>query len=329
MGVVAVAVAGVLVVVAAILVIMSVRIARQVPALESLVAPDDATLRLDRSRRVVAVDDRAHALLGWTEAELSEPGAFDRRVLQDDRSAGARDITGSGGASVPVVYREVAVPGGSVVVVRDRRPAVALEARAAENAREAADAEQRRAEQEARAHELDGQIARLEHQLSLETTPRGLAEALWRLELLRQRRAGWVRGPVPGGDELTEPAARLAASLATELELLREDVGTYAELGEAALGPELDAGFALSALRMAQELLAAVAKRSESIVVTVRSAPDCVGLTVSCAGWTADGDATSALDAIAAAAIDLGGTLTITEDGDTLATDVSLPRPTA
>ncbi len=328
MGVVAVAVAGVLVVVAVILVIMSVRIARQVPALEALVAPDDATLRLDRARRVVAVDDRARTLLGWSASDLGEPGAFDQRVLRDDRTSGAREVHASGGDPVPVVYREVVVPGGSVVVMRDRRPHVALEQRAEASERDAKDAEQRCSDQEARARALEDQIARLAHQVSLETGPPGLSEALWRLELLRQHRSGWLPEPAAADAELIGPAERLAAALTTEVELLREDVGTYAELAEAVMEAELDAAFALGALRMAQELLAAVAKRSESIAVTVRSAADSVGLTVSCTGWTADADAAPALEAVAAAATDLAGSLTLSEEDGSLVAEVTLPRPT-
>jgi hypothetical protein len=324
---VAVAVAGVLVVVAVILVIVAVRVARQVPALEELVGPDDATLRLDGSRRVVMFDDRFRDLLGWTESDLAESGAFDRRVLRDDRQSGVREISASGGAAVPVVYREVAVPRGSVVVIRDRRPDVALEARAAASERAAADASGGRDESEARARELETQVELFEHQRALEATPRGLADALWRLELVRQHRVGWARGPAPGTEELAEPAQRLSDALATEVELVREDVGTYAELGGAVVEAELDAAFALGALRMVQELLAAVAKRSEAITVAVRTAVDSVGVTVSCSGWSTDPDAARSLDAVAAAAGDLAGSLTVTENDGSLVADVTLPRP--
>jgi hypothetical protein len=325
---VAITAAGVLVVVALILVLVAVRVARQVPSLDELLGPDDATLRLDGSRRVVALDDRFRDLLGWTESDLAAAGAFDSKVLHDDRRSGAREVAAADGVTVPVVYREVAVPRGSVVVIRDRRPEVALEERAATSERDATDAARDRDELRTQGGDLQSQVERLEHRLTLDAGPRGLPDALWRLELLRQHRVGWGRGTVPDVEGPADPASRLAAALATEVELVREDVGTYAELGEGALdGGQLDAAFALGTLRMAQELLAGVAKRSEAITMTVRTTPDTVGLTVSCSGWTAEGDAATALEAVAASAADLAGSLTVTEDGGSLVADVTLPRP--
>jgi hypothetical protein len=320
--------AGVLVVVAVILVLVAVRIARRVPSLDQLLAPDDATLRLDASRRVVALDDRFRDLLGWTESDLAEAGAFDARVLHDDRRSGGREVAAADGAPVPVVYREVAVARGAVVVIRDRRPEVAVEERAATSELEAADAARDRDELRTRGGELETQVERLEHQLALDACPRGLPDALWRLELLRQHRVGWGRGTVPDVEGPADPASRLAAALATEVELVREDVGTYAEIDEGALaGGPLDSAFALGTLRMAQELLAGVAKRSDAITMTVHTTPDTVGLTVSCSGWTAEGDAATALEAVAASAADLAGSLTVTEDAGSLVADVTLPRP--
>lgn len=327
MGAVAFAVAGALIVVAVIVTVFAVRAARHVPPLETLVGPDDATLRLDRSRRVVAVDDRAHALLGWTQSDLDEAGAFDRRVLNDDARAGVRDVTAAGDTNVPVVYREIAVPRGVVVVLRDRRPEVALEARAAAGERDAADASRRRDEADALAAKLQAAVERLEHQLTLESTPPGLAEALWRLELVRQHRGGWTRSPVPGGAELGSPGERLSAALASEVEVVREDVGTYVEIDEPSFETDLDAAFALGTLRMAQEILAAVAKRCDAIAVTVRTEAASVGLTVSCSGWSAEPEATHALEVIATAAADLAGDLTVTEVDGSLVADVTLPRP--
>jgi hypothetical protein len=326
-AVVALAFAAALVVVAVILMLVARRAARQVPSLETLVGPDDATIRLDASRRVVVLDDRARDLLGWAASDLAHPGAFDARVLNDDRGSGARDVFAAGGSAFPVLYREIPVPRGSVVVIRDRRAEVALQERAAASELEAAGATQRGDELEAQGERLAGQVERLEHQLGLEAGPRGLPDALWRLELIRLHRVGWARGPAPGVDELEAPAERLSAALGAEVELVREDVGTYAELGEGVLDAELDAAFALGALRMAQELLAALAKRSDAITVTVRATADAVGLTVSCSGWSEDGDAAAALAAVAASAGDLAGSLTVTEEAGSLVADVTLPRP--
>jgi hypothetical protein len=325
-SVVVIAVAAALFVAAVILVILAVRTARQVPELESLVAPDDATVRLDAARRVVAMNERARQLLGRAETDLAQPGAFDGEVLREDRGAGARDVVAAGGTAVPVVYREVAVPRGCVVVMRDRRPEVALDARATAGEQAAADAARTRDEAQARADEFEGRIERLEHQRSLDTAPRGLADALWRLELLRQHRLGWAREPAPATTDLAEPGKRLAGVLATEVELVREDVGTYAELADEVAEAELDGAYALGALRMAQELLAAVAKRSDSITLTVRTAPDAVGLTVTCSGWNPEAGPEPGLEWVAAAAVDLAGALTITEDDGTLLLDVTLPR---
>ncbi len=327
MGVVAFAVAGALILVALIVTVVAARAVRNVPALETLAGHDDATLRLDRSRRVVALDDRAHALLGWTQNDLGEPGAFDRRVLNGDRRAGARDVTGARDTNVPVVYREVPVPRGCVVVLRDRRSEVALEARAAASERDAENATRRRDEADALAVKLRDTVARLEHQLTLESGPPGLAEALWRLEQVRQHRGGWTRAPVPGGTELRSPAERLTAALANEVELVREDVGTYVEIGEPSFETDLDSAFALGTLRMAQEILAAVAKRCDAITVTVRTGVDSVGLTVSCTGWSGEPEASHTLDVIATAAGDLAGDLVVTETDGSLVADVTLPRP--
>jgi hypothetical protein len=202
-----------------------------------------------------------------------------------------------------------------------------LTARADEADRRALRFGTRVGELEALAAELDTHIDDLERQIGREAARHGLPDALWRLELVRQHRLGWGRGPVPGGGEaLARSADRLAGALAAEMELVREDVGTFAELGACSLDERLDASRALAALRMVQELLAAVAKRSEEVAVEVRSLPEGLGITLSCAGWTPDGDDLSAVEVVSAAARELGGTVAVNQESGAFFVSVALPE---
>ena len=207
------------------------------------------------------------------------------------------------------------------------RRATELTARADESDRRAVRFGTRVGELEALAAELDTHIDDLERQLGREAAQHGLPDALWRLELVRQHRLGWGRGPAPGGGEtLGRSADRLAGALAAEMDLVREDVGTFADLGVCALDEKLDGSRALAALRMVQELLAAVAKRSEEVTVEVRSLPEGLGITVSCAGWMPDGDDQSAVDAVSAAARELGGNVAANQAGGAYVVSVTLPE---
>jgi hypothetical protein len=182
-------------------------------------------------------------------------------------------------------------------------------------------------ELEALAAELDTHVEDLERQLGREAAQHGLPDALWRLELVRQHRLGWGRGPVPGGGEvLGRSADRLAEALATEMQIVREDVGTFAELGECALEERLDASRSLAALRMVQELLAAVAKRSEEVSVVVRTLPEGLAITLACSGWTPDGDDLSAVEVVSAAVRELGGSISVTHEDNAFVVNVSLPE---
>ncbi len=99
MDAVALGVAIGLVVVAIVVFAAAARVARARPRLVDAVEPGDGVIRLDARRAVVALDDRAHAILGWTAADLGEPGRFDERVLHGDRSAGRRDLARADGSS--------------------------------------------------------------------------------------------------------------------------------------------------------------------------------------------------------------------------------------
>jgi hypothetical protein len=146
------------------------------------------------------------------------------------------------------------------------------------------------------------------------------------LELVRQHRSGWGRGPVPGADELDATPKRLSAALATEAELVREDVGTFATMGECVLDDGLEPSHALLGLRIVQELLAAVAKRSEEIAVGVRASADAFGITLSCTGWSRDGDDLASVGVVSAAAAELGGSVELTEQDESFTVCVTLPR---
>ena len=123
--------------------------------------------------------------------------------------------------------------------------------------------------------------ARLRHA----TTTAGRAPGLWALEQLRQARAADTPLLVAATGPGVDVAAELRAALTLELELLREEVGTHAELGEVALGSPVDAREALTTLRVVQELTAALAKRADELRVTIaREGRDAV-ITIEAQGY--------------------------------------------
>jgi hypothetical protein len=302
-----------LVVVAVVVFLVAARVARGRPRLNDALEPGEGLIRLDARRAVVALDDRAHAILGWTAADLAEAGSFDEAVLRGDRSAGPRAVTRADGSTIAVAYRELPLGRRSAAaVVRDRSEEVAVAAAAAAA--------------EARNTELSDRVDTLEFELARDAGRRALPDALWRLELVRQHRVGWARGDVPGADELDDPAPRLEAALGAELELLREDVGTYAELAEWAGDESLDASQTLAVLRVVQELIAAVAKRSDELALRVTTRDDAVVVTVTCAGWSDGHDAAPALDVVEAAVRELAGKVERHDEAGALVVDVVLPR---
>lgn len=135
---------------------------------------------------------------------------------------------------------------------------------------------------------------------------------LWALEELRQRRAAGepdpaLLGPAFDGTGLGDPSLEDASLeelageasyegsgdvpglldvLHRELELVREEVGTPAELAAFEVPAPLDAGLALGVLRVVQELAAALARRSDELVFTIATEPGATVVTVWADGWS-------------------------------------------
>ncbi len=152
------------------------------------------------------------------------------------------------------------------------------------------------------------------------TNPAETSRALgmWALERHRQARVagtpllGLAIGP---GIDLT---AGLTEALRVELEVLREEVGTHAELVAVDLEDGIDARHALTLLRIVQELTATLAKRADELKVTVGRDDDLAVVTVAALGWT---DASPNIAAFESGLSALEGTLELrpdSEDADTL-----------
>lgn len=151
----------------------------------------------------------------------------------------------------------------------------------------------------------------------------GRALGLWALERHRQARAagtpllGFAVGP---GMDLT---AGLTEAIRIELEVLREDVGTHAELGSMDLGSGTDAREALTILRVVQELTAALAKRADEIEVRIGREDATAVVTVAALGWADAPPNTAAFETALAA---LGGELDLRPDADTPDTLLAIVR---
>lgn len=174
------------------------------------------------------------------------------------------------------------------------------------------------------------------HQTNAELTARigrsnpadaGRALGLWALERHRQARLagtpllGLVVGP--GADLVSG----LGEAIRLELEVLREDVGTHAELVTLDLGESVDPYEALTILRIVQELTATLAKRADELGVAVVRDDDLLTVSVRAVGWTDPAPNASAFESGLAA---LDGTLDLRPDpdaGDTLLAVVRLAPP--
>jgi hypothetical protein len=175
------------------------------------------------------------------------------------------------------------------------------------------------------------------HQTAAELTARlgrtnpadsGRALGLWALERHRQARLagtpllGLVVGP---GTDLT---SGLGDAIRVEFEVLREEVGTHAELVTLDLGDTVDPHEALTVLRIIQELTATLAKRADEIDVHVtRDDRDAI-VRVAARGWTDPPPNAAAFEHGLAA---LEGTLDLRsdpDDADTLLAIVRLARGT-
>jgi hypothetical protein len=147
------------------------------------------------------------------------------------------------------------------------------------------------------------------------------AAGLWALERLRQSRlAGTptLHATGPGIDI----AADLGAALALELELLREEVGTYAEVTGIELGNPVSPREALAVLRVVQELAAALAKRSDELRIMIERDGDAARVTVTASGWSEPAPNHAILDRCVAA---LNGTLELRPEADVLTAEVRIP----
>ncbi len=157
------------------------------------------------------------------------------------------------------------------------------------------------------------------------TNPADAARALglWALERHRQARMagtpllGLAVGP---GIDLT---ATLTEAIRVELEVLREDVGTHAELATVELGSGIDARDALTVLRVVQELSAVLAKRADELVVSVARDDDITVVTISAEGWTDPVPTVTALESGLGA---LEGTLELRPDPETADTLLATVR---
>jgi hypothetical protein len=115
-----------------------------------------------------------------------------------------------------------------------------------------------------------------------------IAGVVWILERRRRARAwavvvGQIGATPPdlGGD----PSAGLADALALELEIIREEVGTPGRLvgGDQPLGPE--PGAAVVGLLVATELLQALARRADSLRVSLAADGDATVVDLAGEGW--------------------------------------------
>ncbi len=220
-----------------------------------------------------------------------------------------------------------------VVVVVVVVTAIALHRR---QARELA-AEQERLEDARRSTQhLETRVATLRHELAeqhrtnaeltarLRTAGDARGAGLWALERLRQSRlAGTpaLRASGPGIDM----AADLRDAITLELELLREDVGTYAEVSDVALGSAVTAREALAVLRVIQELSASLARRADELRIDVRRDGDVAVVIVSASGYP---DAPPSHAILQRGVTALQGTLDVRSDGGAVVVEVRIPDST-
>lgn len=149
------------------------------------------------------------------------------------------------------------------------------------------------------------------------------AGGLWALERLRQARlAGTPSLPTTTGPGI-DVASDLRAAVALELELMREEVGTYAEVSGVELGDPVSPREALAVLRVVQELAAALAKRSDELLVTITRDGDAALVTVRASGWSSEGTQNHTNLERGVAALD--GTLALLPEPDVLVAEVRIP----
>jgi hypothetical protein len=143
------------------------------------------------------------------------------------------------------------------------------------------------------------------------------------LERLRQSRlAGTPTLPATTGPGINL-ALDLRDAIALELELMREEVGTYAEVTGVELGDPVSPREALAVLRVVQELAATLAKRADELLVTIERDGDAARVTVRASGWTSEGTPNHTNLERCVAALD--GTLAMLPEPDALTAEVRIP----
>jgi hypothetical protein len=149
------------------------------------------------------------------------------------------------------------------------------------------------------------------------------ATGLWQLERLRQNRLAGIRTlhavAVGPGMNLS---ADLGEAITLELELMREEVGTYAEVTGIDLGNPVSPREALAVLRVVQEMAAALAKRSDELKISIDRDGDAARITVLAAGWSEGARSDSTLERSVAA---LDGTLELRPEAGVLTAEVRIP----
>lgn len=150
------------------------------------------------------------------------------------------------------------------------------------------------------------------------------ATGLWQLERLRQNRLAGIRTLHAAA---TGPGVNLAADLGDaitlELELMREEVGTYAEITDIDLGNPVSPREALAVLRVVQEMAAALAKRSDELKISIDRDGDAARVTVQAAGWSAGASPNHTTLERSVAALD--GTLELRPEAGVLTAEVRIP----
>jgi hypothetical protein len=185
---------------------------------------------------------------------------------------------------------------------------------------------------------LETRVATLRHELAeqhrtnaeltarLRTVGDARGAGLWVLERLRQSRLAGTPSLRAASGPGFDMAADLRDAITLELELLREDVGTYAEVTDVALGSAVSAREALAVLRVVQELTAGLAKRADELRIDVRREGDAAVVTVEAAGWPDAAPNHSVLERGVSA---LQGTMELRTEPGGLTAEVRLPDSTS
>jgi hypothetical protein len=173
-----------------------------------------------------------------------------------------------------VVVAVAAVAGTAVLTRRVRQEAARADAALADLASACADLASARADLEAVGAERDGAARR-------GAAADALVRSMWSLELLRVAREWTVTSG--GADDVAPVAAdtgaELTAALRLELDRRREETGVPGELDGVALA-DVPVATALAALRLVEEVLAAVSRPSEGFTVALRSGDDALAATI-------------------------------------------------